>query len=103
MDGMRAIAWLHVWQGASEVMCSEINKQDLAYLKQFYGDRANLTYFTGKTATIVTLSDYSYITRGDCLKMATAFVQGNYVTHYVDLEKSTVTRKKGVPLSGNPR
>lgn len=95
--------WLHIWDGGLGKVFLEINKADLAQLRKHYGDYAQVNYFAGKTATVVTISDSRYTSRGECLVVATKRVKGEYTLHTVDLDNLVVTRTKGTAISENPR
>jgi len=95
--------WLHIWDGIGGKVFLEINKIDLAQLRKHYGDFCQVNYFAGKVATVVTISDSRYTTRGECLVIATKRVKGEYTLHSVDLDNLVVTRIKGTPIGENPR
>jgi hypothetical protein len=95
--------WLHIWDGISGKVFLEINKIDLAQLRKHYGDYCQVNYFAGRKATIVTISDSRYTSRGECLEYSRKFVVGEYWLYEVNLDKLETTRKKGVPIGENPR
>lgn len=95
--------WLHIWDGVNGKVFTEINKVDLAQIRRHYGDYASVNYFNGRVATMVTISDSRYTSRGQCLDVATKFVSGEYWIYHVDLERLETTRIKGTPITGNPR
>jgi len=95
--------WLHIWDGGQGKVFLEINKPELAQLRKHYGDFCQINYFNGKVATVVTISDSRYTTRGQCLEVATKRVRGQYTLHSVDLDKLVVTSVQGSPILPNPR
>lgn len=95
--------WLHIWDGINGKVFLEINKVDLAQLRRHYGDFCQINYFNGRVATMVTISDSRYTSRGECLAVATKFVAGEYWIYNVDLERLETTKIKGTPIGENPR
>jgi len=95
--------WLHIWDGGLGKVFIEINKADLAQLRRHYGDFCQINYFAGKAATVVTISDSRYTSRGECLDVATKRVKGEYALYSVDLNNLVVKRSQGQPISENPR
>lgn len=100
---MTVTIWLHIWDGGLGKVFLEINKADLAQLRKHYGDFASVNYFAGKTATVVTISDSRYTSRGQCLEIAEKRVKGQYYVYSVDLDRCTASRVQGTAISGNPR
>lgn len=100
---MTTTIWLHIWDGGLGKVFLEINKADLAQLRKHYGDFANINYFSGKTATVVTISDSRYTTRGECLEISEKRVKGQYDVYRIDLDSCTASRTKGTPIPRNPR
>jgi len=95
---MTTTVWLHIWDGGLGKVFIEINKADLAQLRKHYGDFANINYFAGKTATVVTIADGRYTSRGECLEIAEKRVKGQYNVYNVDLDKCSVTTTKGIAI-----
>lgn len=100
---MTETRWLHIWDGINGKVFLEINKIDLQQIRRHYGDYCSINYFHGKSATIVTVSDSRYTSRGEALEVSTKYVRGEYYLYKVDLDKLETTRIKGEPLSENPR
>lgn len=100
---MVTMLWLHIWDGGLGKVFLEINKADLAQLRRHYGDYCQINYFAGKVATVVTISDSRYTSRGECLDIATKRVNGKYNVYSVDLNRCDVRCHAGVPISKNPR
>lgn len=100
---MTTTIWLHIWDGGLGKVFLEINKADLAQLRKHYEDYAQVNYFAGESATVVTISDARYTTRGQCLEVATKVVRGEFYVYSVDLDKLETTRVKGKPFPKNPR
>lgn len=100
---MTTTVWLHIWDGGLGKVFIEINKADLAQLRKHYGDFANINYFAGKTATVVTVSDRRYTSRGECLEIAEKRVKGQYDVYAIDLNRLVVSRVAGSPILDNPR
>lgn len=96
---MTVTLWLHIWDGGQGKVFLEINKADLAHLRRHYGDYCQINYFNGKVATVVTISDSRYTSRGECLEVATKRVKGEYWYYTVDLDKLTSTRVRGTAIS----
>jgi len=95
--------WLHIWDGGLGKVFIEINKADLAQLRRHYGDFCQINYFAGKKATVVTISDSRYTSRGECLEVATKRVNGHYAFYSVDLNRCEVRCVQGEPVLENPR
>lgn len=100
---MTVTIWLHIWDGGLGKVFLEINKADLAQLRRHYGDCCQVNYFNGKVATVVTISDSRYTSRGDCLDVATKRVKGEFYVYHFDLDKLETRRTKGSPILENPR
>lgn len=100
---MTTTIWLHIWDGGLGKVFLEINKADLAQLRKHYGDYCQINYFTGKVATVVTISDSRYTSRGECLEIATKRVKGQYKMYSIDLDECVATCKDGLAISENPR
>lgn len=100
---MTTTIWLHIWDGGLGKVFLEINKADLAQLRKHYGDYCQVNYFAGRVATVVTISDSRYTSRGECLEVASKRVSGQYKVYSVDLDKCVTTCVDGVPIANNPR
>lgn len=95
---MTVTIWLHIWDGGLGKVFLEINKADLAQLRKHYGDYQQINYFRGKVATVVTISDARYISRGECLDVATKRVLGRYKIYSVDLDRLAISAVDGTAV-----
>ena len=95
--------WLHIWDGGLGKVFLEINKPELAQIRRHYGDYCQVNYFAGKIATVVTVADSRYTSRGECLEVATKRVNGQYKVYSIDLNRCDVRCHDGVAVFQNPR
>jgi hypothetical protein len=100
MDGVTT-HWLHIWDGKDGKVFIGLNKWEFNAIKKLERGQMQVTYFAGKSATIVTIYDPRYTTREEALIVAEKFVKGYYDHYTVDLANSTYTKKNGIPI--NPR
>lgn len=93
--------YLNAWDTQNGIQFSEVSYTQYMAERQTLGDGQEWTFY-GKVATVKVIVEAYTIVRKDALRIANAFMKGQYIRYEFDLDRCTCTTVEPIDRTSPP-